>query len=81
MFGIKEDANNILASQGKTPERLYSCYNRNVNSPPSVHYHVGKEMCLIVNGDADFPSPGLILYFGEQLHRDTLRIKNYIDSL
>lgn len=81
IFGAKENAEDLLALYGGIAEGLFLCYNEHVNSSPSVHWYIGKEMCVILNGDDIVPDPAMIKYFVDILHNDSLRIKQYIDNL
>jgi len=80
LLGVRENAAYLLGLYGHIFQRLYACYNEHIDSSPSVHWYIGKEMTIILNGD-DAPNPALILYFGELLSDESVRIKQYLDSL
>ena len=80
ILGKKDSTEDLLASSADCYKSLYVSYTSNADRPPSVHYWIGKEMCRILNGDA-VPNPALVLWFGERFHKDTVRIKLYLDGL
>ncbi|MDZ7860656.1 MAG: hypothetical protein U5O15_08360 [Candidatus Krumholzibacteriota bacterium] len=81
IFDSSEDSADLLALYGGIAEGLFGCYNTNLNSSPSVHWHIGKEMCVILNGPGAEQDPSLITYFADMLHNDSVRIKEYFNNM
>ena len=76
-----KDANNLLEKQDKTIDQLVKIWDESLNKEPSPFWFVGKELCYILNGRDETPSPALIALFTQFMSKDAVLIKDFLVEL
>jgi len=81
LHGVDEDVDGLLQRQNKLTQQFMKTWDKNLNSKPSPHWYVGKEVGYFLKGKKSTPDPAFITFCAETFSNDTITIKSFLDEV